>query len=929
MPCLPLPSGECLPIPEWECSDVQCFQQCVNQPSFSSFFECCIQCALAHYQAEAKDHVSFVISQAVYLFGNEYIPVADQMFMLPARYVLVTQNEQVVVNDQGYPGLYRVVTASGSESISVEEFGQPCLSSFGPCIPPGVTSSETLLRLGMGVSGGVGFGFGFGFGGISSAGASSPSSPAFPPPTTPPFYTPPIPPAPPPGTPPTSSTTTVVTSRSCPDVCPGCICYYMLGIEIVDPADATYSYQETPTGIVLSAPFSEIPVVSDLLSLEEAPSQLQDTTQSIDVVNFSIAYVTQVTYTVLDILFAPRITSLLFPYHISATESVLSLSVFSPISRVTRSVLSTFEGQVISSLVTYTPSPVLVPSITQSEQPVLDLRFSPITALRTLVPTIVSTAIQLVNLNAPPSPHVVGEPSSVVARVLSAHVYSVIKQVLLSFSVSAVQEIVDYLIHYVIPEIVTSVPTSNTQEIMDLVIHHLVEEIITTLSTSQTSRVLTAEWALVVEKLIESVPSSELQTVLDLDLAQKVYALLSSITSQEISTILDAYATQKVTETLNRILSSYPTSISYVDLSEKVSITAFGEVSTQTEAGVIDATFGISTYSITITNNQSVATPTPFQQMLNLNLSGIISSPSQLLNLLFCSDSSCSSPLYAWIENYNSNLSSVIVWVNLPNGVPANSSITIYMMVTNSSQYPYTGVSPIVAQNLGISLSSYDNGTKVFLFYSNGTSTSQFPDQHVGSGGSISTTSSGPSPYPYDIVASVNGGNANANSWSTLGNLSFSLPSSYIVQVLVYITGSSALTDVLTNVGNIVTGPFFVFRFDTRSGAYDAIGYYPSGGTYTEFLAYGTYQSSTNTWYQMTVVNVNGYLYLYKSTTFSLSNYGTEEYSYNTAGTSYALSGGGIAITTDGSTSTEYWPLVLVRQYPPNGVMPSNSQPTA
>jgi hypothetical protein len=71
-----------------------------------------------------------------------------------------------------------------------------------------------------------------------------------------------------------------------------------------------------------------------------------------------------------------------------------------------------------------------------------------------------------------------------------------------------------------------------------------------------------------------------------------------------------------------------------------------------------------------------------------------------------------------------------------------------------------------------------------------------------------------------------------------VSNPSFNLSNSYIAQTLVYITGSSPLIDLLTNVQSITNGQFYVFRFDARGVYYDGIGYYPSGGTGTNFLNY-------------------------------------------------------------------------------------------
>jgi len=130
--------------------------------------------------------------------------------------------------------------------------------------------------------------------------------------------------------------------------------------------------------------------------------------------------------------------------------------------------------------------------------------------------------------------------------------------------------------------------------------------------------------------------------------------------------------------------------------------------------------FPIVTYTITITNSQSDPTPSPFQQLLQLNLSSILSSPSQLLNLQFCLDVKCQTPIYAWISQYNSNLSSVYIWVLLPTSIPANSSLTIYMFVRNSNQFPYTGINAYYN-------TQYDNGANVFDAYINAMGTSYLP----------------------------------------------------------------------------------------------------------------------------------------------------------------------------------------------------------
>ncbi len=126
----------------------------------------------------------------------------------------------------------------------------------------------------------------------------------------------------------------------------------------------------------------------------------------------------------------------------------------------------------------------------------------------------------------------------------------------------------------------------------------------------------------------------------------------------------------------------------------------------------------VPTYAITIENSQSTATPSPFQQLLTLDLSDVISSADQLLNLSFYLGSSvCRKQFYAWIENYNSNFSTVNIWVNLPIQIPADSSITIYMSVQDQSMYPYTGINAYYN-------TSADNGALVFDGYLNAMGTS-------------------------------------------------------------------------------------------------------------------------------------------------------------------------------------------------------------
>jgi len=342
---------------------------------------------------------------------------------------------------------------------------------------------------------------------------------------------------------------------------------------------------------------------------------------------------------------------------------------------------------------------------------------------------------------------------------------------------------------------------------------------------------------------------------------------------------------------------------------------------------------------ITIYNSQTVSTGNNFQMLVKVNwleykdyLNGNCSNVRFYNTTSALGKTSGYGVLPAWIETNDTNTStSSNVWINMKGTIiPASGSVNIYMafLPKSVSWNAYLGLNPTLSSTYG----QFDNGANVFLYYNNGLNL--MPLINKGTGGTgPATTNSAPSPFKYAITGSVNGGTADANTWTTNGitsssSPSFNLPTSYIAQMKVYLSGSSALTDLLTNVQNIVTGQFYVFRFDTRSntGYNDGIGYYSSGATITTFLNLTNIKSQTNVWYQMTAIDNSDNLYLYKNqysspSTFTLDNYGTLE--ANAKGVGY--SGGGIAVTTDGATSTEYWTMIIVRSFPPNGVMPSYS----
>jgi len=142
-------------------------------------------------------------------------------------------------------------------------------------------------------------------------------------------------------------------------------------------------------------------------------------------------------------------------------------------------------------------------------------------------------------------------------------------------------------------------------------------------------------------------------------------------------------------------------------------------------------------------NTQSISTPSPFQQDIAICNGSINIGPnfayinnatlfnkinSNGLNIYFTTTCNSTPNIYSWYEGqftYN-GVTCDVWWIKLPNGIPANSNITIYMYIGNISDnyyqqyYPYVGQAP----KLSLTYGQYDNGNYVFLFYDNFAGTS-------------------------------------------------------------------------------------------------------------------------------------------------------------------------------------------------------------
>jgi len=121
---------------------------------------------------------------------------------------------------------------------------------------------------------------------------------------------------------------------------------------------------------------------------------------------------------------------------------------------------------------------------------------------------------------------------------------------------------------------------------------------------------------------------------------------------------------------------------------------------------------------VNITNNQSIPTSVPFQQMIYFDSAAYSKYESNnLQNVEFFYPNGTVIP--SWLESGNSNLSSnTTYWLKL-SGIPAKSTITIYMGFANKSKNLFNNLTIGEAPQLSPIYGEYDDGSNVFLYYSN------------------------------------------------------------------------------------------------------------------------------------------------------------------------------------------------------------------
>src|SRR2546427_5192673 len=160
---------------------------------------------------------------------------------------------------------------------------------------------------------------------------------------------------------------------------------------------------------------------------------------------------------------------------------------------------------------------------------------------------------------------------------------------------------------------------------------------------------------------------------------------------------------------------------------------------------VTHAATGIVAYvPITLTNNQGSATPSPFQQKITWNPSSYTTyEASDLGNIRFCSDSTCTTTLNAWLESCTSSCvpsaTSASAWVKLAASIAGGGgAVTIYLTLLSTSTH-FDGNNWGEAPSIPATYGTSDNGANVFNFYDNfaGTSLSSKWTTVKSAGGSV------------------------------------------------------------------------------------------------------------------------------------------------------------------------------------------------
>ncbi len=327
---------------------------------------------------------------------------------------------------------------------------------------------------------------------------------------------------------------------------------------------------------------------------------------------------------------------------------------------------------------------------------------------------------------------------------------------------------------------------------------------------------------------------------------------------------------------------------------------------------------GIGNYAcIEISNQQSSAAPSPFQEMLIIN-SSIYKSyeAGNLQNIEFFNKTGSIVP--SWMESGNTNTSTgTVYWLRITNtilgnpsstgSIPASSNTFLYIGFAPLSTNLFNNVNTGEAPQLSASYGQYDDGAGIFDVYYNGSE-----DTGWTTAGTAGVTASAPSGSPFGSHAFY----ANSANGDYLYTFNGNMPSSNFIITSFWYTTALGDSYFLTS----SSGSGQMTRLGCGSGWYGVT----STSSWTSWTAPPDSGPSCDVWYKVdTVVSGTSATAYYSSATTSIATIGSNP------SASYSISDSGqyIGFIGDGASSGDitYWNGFLIRAYPPNGVMPQAS----
>ena len=315
---------------------------------------------------------------------------------------------------------------------------------------------------------------------------------------------------------------------------------------------------------------------------------------------------------------------------------------------------------------------------------------------------------------------------------------------------------------------------------------------------------------------------------------------------------------------------------------------------------------------IELTNTQSSATHSPFQQMLNVTSFSYKSyEASNLQNIEFFYPNGTVIP--SWLESGNSYTSnSTIYWLKL-GSIPSGSSKTVYMGFASTSSNLLNGINIGEAPQLSSTYGEYDDGASIFTYYQKFGGLSSLP-VNWNTYGSVSINFDA----AYTVIHNVADSNEGAGVYIPAADISIgSFPFVFDFYGNIYQTlntgNDAGIIDAApsispwSNFAYMLSSPNYYNRVDNQvigcnNGCYFDTEYSSSNSTMLWTLEVPSSSAATffaNYSHSFTVTGM---------TSESLSNFIFDSENQT-----------GISGTT--GPITIYW--FRVRAYPPNGVMPS------